>query len=172
MNRIVNITANDTELSLKTKTRLSAMLEKAGFIVSKEFNHHAELTVCIGGDGAFLQTMHEHNFPSMPIIGINTGHLGFFQEISPDKLDDFIFNYTQNMYRLQKLTTVKATVKTEESSLQSMRHLRKSLTEHFLLMMRSKQFMISIMQMRSLSECLKRVSALRQSGLRAATMWM
>ena len=102
MNRIVNITANNTELSLKTKTRLSAMLEKAGFIVSKEFNHHAELTVCIGGDGAFLQTMHEHNFPSMPIIGINTGHLGFFQEISPEKLDDFIFNYTQNMYRLLK----------------------------------------------------------------------
>ena len=116
MNRIVNITANNTELSLKTKTRLSTMLEKAGFIVSKEFNHHAELTVCIGGDGAFLQTMHEHNFPSMPIIGINTGHLGFFQEISPDKLDDFIFNYTQNMYRLQKLTTVKATVKTEDGA--------------------------------------------------------
>ncbi len=33
-------------------------------------------------------------------------------------------------------------------SLQSMRHLRKSLTEHFLHMMRLRQFTISIMQMR------------------------
>ena len=56
--------------------------------------------------------------------------------------------------------------------LQSMRHLRKNLMEHFLHMMRLRQFTISIMQMRSLSECSKRVSALRQSGLRAATMWM
>ncbi len=116
MNRTINITANDTDLSLKTKARLATMLEKAGFVVNPKFDYHAELTVCIGGDGAFLQTMHEHNFPSMPIIGINTGHLGFFQEISPDRLDDFIFNYTQNRYRLQNLTTVKATVKTKSGA--------------------------------------------------------
>ena len=112
MNRLINITTNDTFVSLETKSRLSAKLEKAGFIVTEEFSHDAELTVCIGGDGAFLQTMHQYDFPEMPIIGINTGHLGFYQEISPDRLDDFIFNYTQKMYSLQTLTTVRALVAT------------------------------------------------------------
>ena len=77
------------------------------------FCKDAELLVCIGGDGTFLEAIHKFDFPQMPIIGINTGHLGFFQEIMPDKLDDFIFNYSSGNYSIQNLSTVKAVVKAE-----------------------------------------------------------
>ena len=43
----------------------------------------AELIISFGGDGTFLRLVHACDFPTSPIIGINTGHLGFFQEISP-----------------------------------------------------------------------------------------
>ena len=79
--RIINVFANDTELSQKTKKLLKQKLEKSGFFVPQEYDLNAELIICIGGDGSFLETLHKYNFPSIPFIGVNTGHLGFFQEV-------------------------------------------------------------------------------------------
>ena len=107
--RIICIFTNGTQLSKDTQILLKRKLENSGFIVSNSFTDRAELIVCIGGDGSFLQTVHEYNFPLIPFIGINTGHLGFFQEIQPNQLDDFIFNYKQGKYTIQHLSTVKAT---------------------------------------------------------------
>ena len=51
--RIINIIANNNPESQKTYKLLTNKLEKKGFIVPKEYNHNAELNICIGGDGAF-----------------------------------------------------------------------------------------------------------------------
>ena len=107
--RKICIFRNGTQVSVKTQTLLKSKLENSGFSVLTTFSEDAELIVCIGGDGAFLQTVHELNFPHIPIIGINTGHLGFFQEIQPNQLDEFIINYKQGKYGIQLLSTVKAT---------------------------------------------------------------
>lgn len=109
-NRVITIHTNDTMVSLKTKRLLAKKLEGSGFIVSESIDPDSELIVCIGGDGAFLEGIHKFDFPNIPFIGINTGHLGFFQEISPNQLADFIFHYKTGKYRLQTLSTVKATV--------------------------------------------------------------
>jgi NAD+ kinase len=108
--RVINIFANDTILSRDTKRLLKRKLEKSDFIVPREFDPNAELVICIGGDGSFLQTLHKYNFPDIPFIGINTGHLGFFQELHPDGLDEFIFRYKQGRYEIQHLKTAKAVV--------------------------------------------------------------
>ena len=108
--RIICICTNDTPVSLDTKKLLTEKLYKSGFLVSEEYTDKAELIVCIGGDGAFLHALHTFDFPHIPFIGINTGHLGFFQEIQPEQLDEFIFNYKQGKYTLQPLSTVKALV--------------------------------------------------------------
>jgi NAD+ kinase len=108
--RIINIFANDTDLSKETKKLLKRKLEKSDFIVPREFDPNAELIICIGGDGSFLETLHRFGFPNIPFIGINTGHLGFFQELQPDGLDEFIFKYKQGKYEIQHLKTVKAIV--------------------------------------------------------------
>lgn len=108
--RIINLFANDTVLSKETKKLLKQKLEKSGFIVPHELDANAELIICIGGDGSFLETLHKYDFPDIPFIGINTGHLGFFQELHPDGLDEFIFRYKQGKYEIQHLKTVKAAV--------------------------------------------------------------
>lgn len=106
----IYIHTNGTDVSAKTKELLQNKLERSGIPVLSEFRSDAELVVCIGGDGAFLDAVHKFEFPHVPFIGINTGHLGFFQEILPEQLDEFIFNYKQGKYTLQTLSTVKAEV--------------------------------------------------------------
>ena len=111
--RIVTIFTNDTAASKETEKRLIHALESGGFTVSRSFSDGPELIICVGGDGAFLKAIHLCGFPATPFIGINTGHLGFFQELSPDQLDAFLRHYKDGKYRLQPLSTVKASVKTQ-----------------------------------------------------------
>ncbi len=114
--RLINIFANDHPYSIETESLLQRKLQQSGFIVSKEFSPKAELIVSIGGDGSFLKTLHKYNFPDIPFLGINTGHLGFFQELHPNNLDSFIFWYKQGRYKIQNLKTVKATVVAEDKT--------------------------------------------------------
>lgn len=102
--------------SLKTEQLLVNKLEYAGFDVTKEISSDVNLIVCIGGDGTFLEAVHHFGFPRIPFIGINTGHLGFFQEIMPDQLDQFIYDYRRGAYSLQRMQTVKAVVEHDGKS--------------------------------------------------------
>ena len=108
--RIINIFENDSPVSKETRRIFKQKLELAGYAVCDGFDPEAELIVCIGGDGQLLRTLHQLEFPSNPFVGVNTGHLGFFQELHPDQLDEFIFLYNQGRCTVQKLKTVKATI--------------------------------------------------------------
>lgn len=109
-NRKINVFVNDDAYSKEVEKLLKRKLQRSGFTVPEAFDKEAELIVSIGGDGAFLCTLHEYDFPHIPFLGINTGHLGFFQEIHPDELDQFIFQYKQGKYNIQNLKTVKAVI--------------------------------------------------------------
>ena len=91
--KLINIFTNGSQFSLETQADLTKKLVDRGYTVTREYSQDAELIICIGGDGSLLETVHSCNFPECPIIGINTGHLGFFQELSPDDLDHFISDY-------------------------------------------------------------------------------
>lgn len=108
--RKINIFTNGTEVSRETRHLLKRKLEKSGFVIPRQFDEEAELIFCIGGDGSFLKSLHKCGFPDIPFVGVNTGHLGFFQELHPDELDEFIFKYQQGKFNEQKLKTVVATV--------------------------------------------------------------
>jgi len=106
--RIITVFTNDTGISKMTAAPLCAKLAENGFTIRDEYSPDSELIMCIGGDGAFLTAVRSCNFPATPFVGINTGHLGFFQEIFPDQIDSFIENYKNGKYHVQRLKTVKA----------------------------------------------------------------
>ena len=111
----VFIYSNTTEKSRIIEHDLRNKLVKSGLRVYEEFDpKETELILCVGGDGTLLRLMQELDFPSTPVIGINTGHLGFFQEVLPDKIDDMIYQYNQGHYTLQPFSTVTGTVKTAD----------------------------------------------------------
>ncbi|MDD4582794.1 MAG: NAD(+)/NADH kinase [Eubacteriales bacterium] len=114
--RLINIFAKEDAYSMETRSLLRRKLQQSGFVVPNDFSPQAELIVSIGGDGSFLKTLHKYNFPSIPFLGINTGHLGFFQELHPNDLDAFIFWYKQKRYEIQDLKTVKAMITDENQT--------------------------------------------------------
>ncbi|MDO4870228.1 MAG: NAD(+)/NADH kinase [Bacillota bacterium] len=107
---VISIFTNGTEVSLDVKADLTKELINRGYTVMSEYSDNTDLIVCIGGDGAFLETIHKCNFPDCPTVGINTGHLGFFQEVLPENIDRFIEDYEQENYTLQQLGTVRCIV--------------------------------------------------------------
>ena len=46
--------------------------------------HDSDLVIAIGGDGAMLRAARVCAPENVPVLGINTGYLGFLTEISPD----------------------------------------------------------------------------------------
>jgi NAD+ kinase len=108
--RIVNIFANGDPASAKAESCFKERLGAAGFDVPGEFSPEAELIVCIGGDGSLLNTLARLGFPDIPIIGVNTGHLGFFQELQPHETEEFISIYLDGGYKIQSLKAVSAEI--------------------------------------------------------------
>lgn len=116
MEKIVSIYCKDYPESIATKNLLKKKLEKENIKAIDEFSDKTDLLISIGGDGTFLEAIHELNFPKVKIAGINTGHLGFFQEIIPEKIDEFIYNYKNENYEVQELSPVLGIIQTKKES--------------------------------------------------------
>jgi len=97
-------------ISEQIAEQLAEKLSAAGFSPVRDRIDGAELIVVIGGDGSFLRTLQRFDFPPVPFVGVNTGHLGFFQELSVDDLDEFIEKYLSGSYRQQCYRTVSGSV--------------------------------------------------------------
>ena len=100
------IIENGSELARETADRMTDLLGK-GFEVSREDPAGADMVLVFGGDGAFLHGLESWGFPEAPILGINTGHLGFFQELLPEDIELFKQfcggkGFTLQTYRLLK----------------------------------------------------------------------
>lgn len=108
--KIIAIHSNGTIVSQNIVERLEIKLRSEGYEIERSLEKEPSLLICVGGDGVILSALHKYNFPKVPIIGINTGHLGFFQEVESHMIDDFIFNYKNGKYGLQPLSTVEAVV--------------------------------------------------------------
>ena len=113
MRKIITINSNNVKKSLETRDLLHKKLVEVGFDVEYEYNPNAELIISIGGDGCFLQTVRDYNLPNIPVVGINTGHLGFFPDISPTDIDSFIKSYLEGDFIIQELPLLQVNVSTK-----------------------------------------------------------
>lgn len=112
-NKIINVISNSNFESRKVRSDLIDNLKKRGYEVAKQFNQQAALTISIGGDGAFLKAIHKNNMPTMPLVGINTGHLGFFQEINPQEMGKFLDDYENGNFEVDEMPLIHADVITK-----------------------------------------------------------
>ena len=75
-----------------------------------------DLVLSIGGDGTFLRTAVWVNRQHIPILGINTGRLGFLADVSNVELENVLDEIFRHYYRVEERTLLQ--VRSEQFSLQ------------------------------------------------------
>ena len=71
----------------------------------------ADMVISIGGDGTFLKAACKVGDKNIPILGINTGRLGFLADISPAEMEETFEEIFNDEYNVEgrsvlKLTTI------------------------------------------------------------------
>lgn len=121
MKRDINkiaIFKNDSEKSIEAEEKLKIELEKLGLEVVDE---NYDLAISIGGDGTFLKMVNKTNFKeNIYYVGINTGTLGFLQELTIEDYKIFLEGIMNNTFT------------TEEIALEEISVIAKDNTYHYL----------------------------------------
>lgn len=96
------------------------LIKKAGlgentehFTRHEDFHNGIDLSISIGGDGTFLRTVSYIRNSHVPILGINTGRLGFLASISDEHMEEALELVRQKRYEFQKRSLIR--VETERS---------------------------------------------------------
>lgn len=66
----------------------------------------ADLAVSMGGDGTFLNTAAFVGARPIPILGINTGRLGFLADVSPDMIDEALDAVSAGGYVVEQRSVI------------------------------------------------------------------
>ena len=62
----------------------------------------ADLAISMGGDGTFLKAASRIGCKNIPIVGINTGRLGFLADILPEEIEHAFENIMKGDYRVEE----------------------------------------------------------------------
>lgn len=70
-------------------------------------NFMVDVALSVGGDGTFLRTAARINKKEIPILGINTGRLGFLADVSGMEIEDTLEEIFKNYYRAEDRTLLR-----------------------------------------------------------------
>ena len=90
-------------------------LELIPFNKSKDLDSSIDLLVSIGGDGTFLRTIEYVRDLNIPVMGINTGNLGFLATIKKENLDQAVEKIYNKKFKVENRSVIK--VNSEEIGL-------------------------------------------------------
>ena len=72
----------------------------------KDSNFDADYVISLGGDGTLLRSAAMVADREIPIIGINTGHLGFLAAVSPDRVEDAVDAIYNGNFKLEEHSAI------------------------------------------------------------------
>jgi len=96
---------------LVSKIGLSPMTDE--FSSHNDFHHGIDLTLSMGGDGTFIKSVGFIRNSGVPIVGINTGRLGFLANISKDQIAQTMDLIKRKEFEFQKRSLLR--IHTEEN---------------------------------------------------------
>lgn len=74
-------------------------IQAAGVFEGNDFE--ADMVLSMGGDGTFLKAASQVGNKSIPILGINTGRLGFLADVSPEEMEDTFKDIYNHNYKVE-----------------------------------------------------------------------
>lgn len=77
----------------------------SGLLADDYFN--LDVALSIGGDGTFLRTAARINRQNIPILGINTGRLGFLADIGSNEIEETLDELFKNYYKVEERTLLR-----------------------------------------------------------------
>ena len=77
----------------------------SGILTSDEFD--LDVALSLGGDGTFLRTAARVNKQDIPILGINTGRLGFLADVASTDIEDTLDELFKNYYKTEERTLLR-----------------------------------------------------------------
>lgn len=105
------------EIESKFYNYLSRMLPTElsvdGVIVGSDFE--ADMAISIGGDGTFLRTARWVGDKQIPILGINTGHLGYLADITVDEMIPAVEDLKNGLYKIENRSLIEVTSTRKEA---------------------------------------------------------
>lgn len=75
-------------------------------VVKENENFSAAIALSIGGDGTFLRTAQWVSSKGIPILGINTGSLGYLAEVSVSDIEEVIDEIFNEKYNIASRTMI------------------------------------------------------------------
>lgn len=81
--------------------KLRELLKRKNISLVNSNSDKADLVIAVGGDGTFLRACRNENFSSEAVfVGVNTGTLGFLQDLNPNELFSLIeyIQFEENLY--------------------------------------------------------------------------
>jgi NAD+ kinase len=102
----------ESELKQQLENKIGLSQKTDEFVSHKDFHKGIDLTLSIGGDGTFIKTVSFIRDSGVPILGINTGRLGFLANISQDALLHTLEQVKNKNFEYQKRSLVR--VQTDE----------------------------------------------------------
>ena len=84
-----------------------------GIIVGDDFE--ADMAISIGGDGTFLRTARWVGSKQIPILGINTGHLGYLADITVDEMIGAVDDLKNGLYKVENRALIEVTSTRKEA---------------------------------------------------------
>ena len=64
-------------------------------------NFEADMVLSMGGDGTFLKAASHVGNKNIPILGINTGRLGFLADVSPEEMEETFEDIYKRNYKIE-----------------------------------------------------------------------
>ena len=110
----IRLFVNNDNKSRRVARQLKTELNKNGFVVC---NDNYDLAISIGGDGSFLRMVKANNFDDrIYYIGVNSGTLGFLQEINIQDTKDFVNRLNSNSYRVEDVSIQETKITTDDNT--------------------------------------------------------
>lgn len=91
---------------MSTHPRVTDVIDETGSFT-------ATVALSIGGDGTFLHTAQWVAHMGIPILGINTGHLGYLADISVADIDEVIADLINERYKIECRTVLEVVTHTD-----------------------------------------------------------
>ena len=98
------------EKEIESLLQLPSSKTLLNFMEPEEIAAHAEMIICLGGDGTLLRVARLAGDHEVPILGVNLGGLGFLTETTLNELDRVLEDIIRGTYKKDEREILKAAV--------------------------------------------------------------